>query len=225
MKKVFNPMRLFISMLLLGCSFNFVACSDDDKDTVQLPNEVTTETMFGDYVGKMITGSIVPSEGEDTGEGEETPAGVDISAKVNNDTICFEQFPIKNIVLAIVKDETLADKIVEAVGDVNYKVGYTPTLTTAKDSIQFVLDPKPLKLSLAMPSDVEGKEPQVLLVEVKVEAGEGGGYAVESANMKFNFAATEVLLGEGEGQAPLPDFASTTFSFDMIQSKIGHLRF
>lgn len=216
MKKVFKPMRLFISMLVIGCSFSFVACSnDDDENTPQLPDEVTTETMFGNYTGKMVGYNIAPSTGEDTGEGEEIPTGVDISAKVNNDTIYFEQFPIKDIVLAIVKDEALTDKIVEAVGDVSYKVGYESTLTEAKDSINLVLDPKPLKLSVTIPADTEGEEAQVLLIEVKVEAGEEAGYAVENANMKFYFAATEVLLGEGEGQTSLPGFTSTTFNFDM----------
>lgn len=53
MKKIFEPMKLFISMLLLGWSFCFVACSDDDKIRRSLPDEITTETMFGDYTGKM----------------------------------------------------------------------------------------------------------------------------------------------------------------------------
>lgn len=223
MKKVFKPMRLFISMFLLGSSFSFVACSNDDDNTPELPYEVTTKVMFGDYTGKMTAYSIVPSEG--TGEGEETPAGVDVLAKVNNDTVYFDQFPIKDIVLNIVKDEALADKIVEAVGDVKYKVGYKPTLTEAKDSITFVLDPKPLQLAIAIPSDVEGEEAQPLLIEVKVAAGEKAGYAVENVNMKFNFAATEVLLGEGEEQTSLPGFPSTTFNFDMTQSIAGNSRF
>lgn len=214
MKKVFQPMRVFISMLLLGSSFSFVACSNDDEN---IPDEVTTATMFGDYNGKMIANSIVPSEGE--GEGEEAPEGVSISAKVNNDTVYMEQFPIKDIVLAIVKDEAMADKIVESVGDVSYKVGYESTLTMAKDSIKLVLDPKPLKLSVTIPSVKEDEAPQTLLIEVKVKAGEGAGYAVESANMKFRFAATEVLLGEGEEQSSLPGFHSTTFDFDMNQVK------
>lgn len=214
-------MRLFVSMLTLGCSFSFVACSNDDDNIPESTDEVTTELMFGDYTGKVMTSSIVPSEGEDAGEGEELPTGTSVSAKVNNDTVYFEQFPIKDIVLTIVKDEALADQIVESVGDVSYKVGYEPTLTAAMDSIKFVLDPKPLKLSIAIPSKTEGEEPQVLLIEVKVKAGETAGYAVENANMKFNFAATEVLLGEGEEQIQLPNFPSTTFNFDMIQNKVG----
>ncbi len=215
MKKVFKPMRMFISMLLLGCSFTFVACSDDEN-TPQLPDEVTTETMFGKYVGKMFVYSVSPLEGEES----EQPSGTEIGAKVNNDTIYFEKFPVKDIILSIVKDEALADQIVETVGDINYKVGYEPTLTTAKDSIKLALDPKPLKLSVAIPSTTEGEEPETLVIEVKVEPGDIAGYAVESTNMKFNFAATEVLLGEGEEQNALPGFATTTFNFDMNQSKV-----
>lgn len=215
MKKVFKPMRLFVSMLLLGCSFSFVACSDDDNAPV-LPDAVTTQTMFGSYTGKMIAYSIGSSEGE----GEEAPAGMDVSAKVDNDTLYFEQFPIKDIVFAIVKDETLTDQIVEAVGDVNYKVGYKPTLTAAKDSIKLVLDPKPLKLSVVLPASEEGEEAKALIVEVKVVAeGEEPGYAVENANLKFHFAAAEVLLGEGEEQVALPNFPLTTFNFSMNQDK------
>lgn len=47
-------MKLFVLVLLLGCSFSFVACNDDEN-VPQLPDEVTTETMFGNYDGKMFT--------------------------------------------------------------------------------------------------------------------------------------------------------------------------
>ena len=147
--------------------------------------------MFGNYDGKMFTTIVSPL----------ASSGTDVAAKVDNDTIHFESFPVRDIILSIVKDEGLTDQIMEAIGDVSYKVGYEPTLTTAKDSINFILDPKPLSLSITMPSATED------------------GDAVENANMKFNFAATEVLLGEGEEQSKLPEFAPITFNFDMNQTK------
>ncbi len=220
MKKIFEPMKLFISMLLLGWSFCFVACSDDDKNTPELPDEITTETMFGDYTGKMS--AVTQSPEKVAPKNDETDEGVAITAHVNNDTIHFEKFPIKDIVMSIVKDETTADKIVEAVGDVNYKIGYKPTLTTAKDSIKLALAPNPLKLSITAPSNTQ-EGPQTLFIEVKVEAGHDAGYAIESANLKFNFTATEVLLGED--QNPLPDFTPITLNFDMNQNKIQPTRF
>ena len=62
-----------------------------------------------------------------------------------------------------------------------------------------------------------------MFIEVKVEAGQDAGYAIESANLKFNFTATEVLLGED--QNPLPDFTPITLNFDMNQNKIQPTRF
>lgn len=213
MKRVFKPVKWIFPMLMFGCAFAFTACSDDDENTPVVPDEVTTEAMYGDYTGKMLT--LAASSTAD--EGEDTPEGVDVSAKVDNDTVYLEKFSIKDIVLSIVQDETLADQIVEAVGDVNYKIGYEPTLSEAKDSISFVMEPEPLKLSLSMPSATG--DAQTMVVEVKVEAVDGAGYAVESGNMKFDLSATEVLLGEGDSQISFPGFSATTFKFDMNQQK------
>lgn len=69
MKKVIKPVRVFVSMLLMGCAISFSACSDDEN-TPQVPDEVTTDAMFGDYTGKVVMSSVNPLEGEDTGEGE-----------------------------------------------------------------------------------------------------------------------------------------------------------
>ena len=75
MKKVFKLMKLFVLVLLLGCSFSFVACNDDEN-VPQLPDEVTTETMFGNYDGKMFTTIVSPL----------ASSGTDVAAKVDNDS-------------------------------------------------------------------------------------------------------------------------------------------
>ena len=142
----------------------------------------------------------------------------DSTATLDNDTIHFEDFPIRDIVFAIVQDETTADQIVEAVGQVGYAIGYEPTLAAEKDTVTFVLDPKPLTLAVQLPSDTE-EEAQTLQIEVKVEAGAEGTYDVESEHIVFNFSATEVLLDEGEEQTPLEGFDGINLQFDMNQSK------
>lgn len=221
MKRFIDSTKVFASMLLLGCAFSFVACGDDDENAPQIPDnpdsEVTTDVMFGNYTGKMVTYSMNPLEDGDAEDTEDT-VGVDISAIMDNDTIYFEDFPIRDIVFSIVKDEALTDRIVEAVGEVCYKIGYEPNLTTDKDSIMFVMNPESLKLSVSMPSDTEGEEVQSLQIEVKVDAGNTATYAVETQNAQFDFAVTEVLLGEGEEQTPLSDFNRMTFKFNMNQS-------
>lgn len=219
MRKVFRPMQLFALMLVAGCSFCFTACSDDDD--VKDPNEIDTSVMFGDYKGKMTSLNIAAHEGDD--ENGEAEPGIDVSATIENNTVRFEKFPIKDIVLSIVNDEDLANQIVEAVGDVNYNIEYVPALTAANDSIMMNLNPEPLKLTVTMPAENEGEEAQSLVVEVEVVAGEKkAGYAVENGNLKFNIDATKVMLGEGEDRQEFTGFVPTSFHFDMNQYRVSH---
>lgn len=216
MKKTIKPVRFFMSLLMLGCALGFTACSDDDENNPQVPEAVTAEDVYGDYTGKMTANAIATQE-----EGGETSEGTEVKAVVADDTICISSFPIRDIVLSVVGDETLADQIVEAVGDVEYKIGYEPAVSAAQDSISLALAPESLKLSVALPSESE-EEATPIAIEVKVETDANGSYAVENGKLTFRFAATEVLLGEGEGQTPLPNFAATTFDFDMDQSRVAH---
>ena len=80
-------MKVFASMLFMGCALSFVACSDDDGDSPQLPDaEVTTDAMFGNYTGTMTVYRVNPlAEGDE--EATEDTLGVDVSATINNDTI------------------------------------------------------------------------------------------------------------------------------------------
>ena len=202
--------KLFASALVMGCTLGFASCDNDDTATP--PTIVSTQSMYGDYTGVMTSLTIVPYEEEST----DTPEGTAITATVDNDTIYLTDFPIKDIVLSIVDDETTADQIVEAVGQVDYKIGYTPTLSAAKDSILFTLDPKPLKLSVNIPGTEEG-ESLPTAIEVKVQAAEGANYEGKTTALKFGFQASEVLIGED--QTPLEGFTPTTFDFTTVKSR------
>lgn len=210
MKKEFKPLHVFAATLLLGCAFGFTACSDDVNNNLPNPDEVTTDAMFGSYTGQMTIQELqAAASATAEGEGE----GTSVSARIDNDTVYFDSFPIEDIVLAIVGDETTAGQIVEAVGDVSYKMAYEPTLTAEKDSILFDLKPEALKLSVNLSADET--EAAALQIEVKLEADAQGGYDVESGSLGFGFNVTEVLLGEGEEQTPLPNFAAKSLQFDM----------
>lgn len=219
MKKFFNSVQLLAIMLVAGASFCFTACSDDD-DEIQNPEDVSAEIMFGAYKGTVSISDVATVEGEDNGQ--ESVPGTDISATIENNTINLVEFPIRDIVLSIVGDETLADKIVEAAGDVNYSISYEPSLTSDGDSILMTLKPEPLKLTLEIPEPQEDAAPQLQAVEVQIEAGEIAAYDVEAANVKFCITATKVLLGEGDEQQELGDFVSKIFRFDMNQYKVAH---
>ena len=196
MKKFFKSVQLFALMLVAGASFCFTACSDGDE--LQNPDEVTIETMFGVYKGTVTTSEVTTVEDEDNGQ--ETEPGMDISATIEDNTISFVKFPIRDIVLSVVGDEALADMIVESVGDVDYSITYEPTLTPEKDNILMALKPEPLKLTVEIPAEQENADVKAMIVEVQVEAGEHAGYNVEHANVKFSITATKVMLGEGDEQ-------------------------
>ena len=212
MKKKIQTAKAFAMLLFLGCTISLASCSDDDDD-VTVPTEITTQTMYGDYKGRMTTATTVAAEGE------ETPAGVEVTAKVDNDTVTVEKFPVKDIVMSIINDEEAAGSIVEAVGDINYKIGYKPALTSANDSILMVLDPEPLMLNLTIPAQSESDVDQTLVIEVKVDAGENAAYSVADKKLKFSITARKVLIGEGEEKVELPGFTPAMFSFDLEKTK------
>ena len=95
-------------------------------------------------------------------------------------------------------------------------IGYEPELNTEKDSILFVLDPKPLELNVSIPSETEGGEAQNLHIEVKVSPVDGANYEVETTNLKFKIYVPEVSLGEGDNEpVALPGFVPATFDFEL----------
>lgn len=200
MKKEMKFNRLFVSLMLAGCTLGFVACSDDDDP--QNPTEPKVEDVYGDYTGTMQTTVLEKSvrEGE---EGEE-PVGVDVNAVVKNDTVYFDEFPVRDLIVSIVGEEQ-ADAIVEAVGKVSYKVGYEATMTAAKDSVYMAFDPKPLEISVPM------DENNTLTVKVEVAAANKGNYEFETKNLNLGLEASSVTVND----QPFPAFPATGFTFEM----------
>lgn len=211
MKKFMRFNGLLVSAMVLSCSVAFTSCSNDDEEPTP-PTKITTDEMFGNYEGRMTTLTAAPKEGE---EGEETPAGTDVSTSIDKNTIYFDAFPIRDIVVSIVGEDA-ADKIVEAVGDVSYEIAYEPILNKEKDQISFELAPKTLVLTVDIPS--EG-EPQKLNIEVKVSAQKNGSYDVKSTDLKFKFSADEVALVNGDEKTLIENFKPTIFDFNMNKAK------
>lgn len=219
MKELFVFKKLFVSAVILGCSLGFASCNDDDEIPFVPP--ITPQVMYGGFDGTVIAIPAASPEAEN-GNQDETPVGTEISAKVNNDTVYFDKFPIKDIVFSIVEDEEKANQILEAIEDVKYKVGYKAQLNAAKDSVCFTLDPKSLNLEFAIPESApkEGEDVIPYKVEVKISAVEEfvNSYELSSTNLKFKFRADEVTLAKGEELMPV-EFAPIVFDFDMKKAK------
>lgn len=206
-----KTLNKFYSLLLIAAvSFGMISCNnDDDNGMPNPPEEITTDVVWGEFTGNLLMAPI---------EKEESNEGIAVTAKVENDTIIFDDFPIKDIVLSIVKDEETANQIVETVGNVNYKIGYKPELSEQKDIVSLALDPKPLELSVNIPSGNEG-EVTTLLVKVNIEAtSTNDSYVVESMNLKFKFIVREVLIGSKDtDMAEVEGFVPSLFDFNMTE--------
>ena len=50
MEKNFKLNQLFVSLMVLGCSFGFVSCDDDDNN---IPIEPNTKNAWGEFTGTM----------------------------------------------------------------------------------------------------------------------------------------------------------------------------
>lgn len=206
--KEFKTVRMMMVICATTCALSLVACSDDNDEVVP-PAPVTAADMYGLYTGNVFVDMQTPTT-RSVGERPKTP----VEATINNDTIYFNDFPVRGLILSILGEEEAVNAIVEALGKVTYAVGYAPVVSEKGDSISFTLDPKPLTLSLQMPTGEEGTEPISMNIEVKVAAHETAGYDVKATHTNFSFEAREVLVDIGSGQMPFP-FNPVAFHFDM----------
>ena len=203
MKRDVKFCRLWMACMIAGTALTFTACSDDDEPT---PDEPTTQDVYGNYAGTMTfkAEEVAANEAGESGETE----GIPVSATLKNDTVYFEDFPVRDLVASIVGDES-ADAIIEAIGTVNYKVGYKSSMTTAKDSVYMEMTPEPLELSI--PVDEEN----TMAVSVEVSASDKANYEFETQNLNLTLKAEKVLVNEQE----FPTFPVTDLTFEMQKDK------
>ncbi|MGN0214339.1 MAG: DUF4840 domain-containing protein [Muribaculaceae bacterium] len=192
----------FAAVMMLFLSLSFASCDDNEPNDGKL----TSKVMYGEYTGLMTSQATALDETEST--------GVEITASVDNDIVCFNSFPIRDIVFSILGDEQATDAIIEAVGDVKYEIGYSPTIIESSKSINMLLDPKPLVLNVTL-----SPETDPLIVTVEVSATNEASFTSLDSKMKFAITIDKVWLGEGDNQTELAGFEPLTLNFDMTQEK------
>ena len=210
MEKVHCLKRFVFLVMALGLVTTFTSCDDDDEPK---PNVPALTDVVGNYAGKMQTTSVSPL----AEEGEE-PQGTDVSAEVTNENVSFEKFPVADLITAIMGEA--APGIIEAVGDVSYKVKYTPTFNDDKTVISMAFTPEPLILEINFPTEPtegegegEGETPD-LKVEVTIAAPEAGSFAYAGDKLAFKLQVTGVKGNNEPFELPV-----TTFSFDLTKAK------
>ena len=213
MKKVHCLKRFVFLVMTLGLITTFTSCDDDNEPK---PNDPVLTDVVGDYTGKLQVVAPVPT----AEEGDEAPEGTDVTAEVTNENVSFEKFPVEDLIKAIVPEEA-APGIIEAVGDVNYKVKYTPAFNDDKTAISMTFAPEPLIIEFDLPTveptegegEGEGETPD-MKVEVTIAAPEAGSFIYAGSKLAFKLQVTGVKVNGEPIELP-----TATFSFDLAKAK------
>ena len=188
---------MFASFMMLGLSIAFTSCSEEDNVT----KEPTLEVVKGDYSGKMNVVSPTPKMTiMEAAESE----GVNVNATVKNDTLYFEDFPVKDIVELIVPEEQVG-VIVEAAGKVSYKIGYKAAFNGVKDSIKMELSPKPLVLSVSLDDDTK------LSIKTDISVADKGTYSIKEKKLTLTIKADKVTVND----EAVEEFVKPSISFSL----------
>lgn len=167
-------MRTFALFALIGLTF--VSCRmDDDNFNELLPVEVSD--VPGEYTGKAVAKQ---------GQFSKTYLA-DFTA--SEDAIAIKEFPMDEIVKAIVSDPIEAKKALEDLEAVPYTLGYTAELASSKKEVMLKLGAQSLQFDLP----VKGQTKSVV-VHFKQEAA-GSFYATEMGEelyLAFNANKIEV---------------------------------
>ena len=206
---------LLAAALLVVGTVGFASCDDDNGGGGTLPS---ASDMYGNYVGTVRTVEVTHNEKTESSEGG-TSEGAEVSVKVDRDTIYFDAFPVKDIIVSLYGEEE-APAIIEMLGDIKYSVGYTPVLSEAQDSVSFRMAPEPLKATVSVPSESPDAEPAVLNIESRISAEDVGDYELETSNLKFTLTVMQISVQDEEGaDVSIPNFEPMSMEFSMAKEQ------
>lgn len=175
--KIALKWKLFLVVGALGL-ISFTSCSDDDD----APKAPSVTDVNGSYAGKVYYKMLADPQPAQANTPE--PAHVAIEATVQNDTISINKFPVEALVKTIITDEAQAQELIDKIGDVSYKIGFSAALNAAQDSIQLTLDPKALEFSIPLTEDTP------MNIRVVITATEQGTYAIQGKKLQYGLKAT-----------------------------------
>ena len=200
---------LLAAALLVVGTVGFASCDDDNGGGGTLPS---ASDMYGNYVGTVRTVEVTHNEKTESSEGG-TSEGAEVSVKVDRDTIYFDAFPVKDIIVSLYGEEE-APAIIEMLGDIKYSVGYTPAL------VSFRMAPEPLKATVSVPSESPDAEPAVLNIESQISAEDVGDYELETSNLKFTLTVMQISVKDEEGaDVSIPNFEPMSMEFSMAKAQ------
>ncbi|GAB0154908.1 hypothetical protein CHRYSEOSP005_01680 [Chryseobacterium sp. Alg-005] len=167
MKKLI-VLKAFMAVVFL--SLFLVSCGDDYE-----PIPVKLEDVNGNYKGKLITsqGSI------------QTEKIILFTAK--KDTLKFAEFPIREIVKAVVNDPAKVEAAMTAIGKVKYNLDYTSKINTANNVVELSFAPKVLQFMIP----VDGVNKNTV---VTIAAKQKGFYVGQDFSLRFGLVAEKITV-------------------------------
>lgn len=172
-------LKVITAVLIISIIFSLFSCMNEDR--IEVP-PVKLEDVNGNYKGRLIT-----MQGEFRAEKI-------VDFKIKKDTLTFPEFPIKEIVMAVVKDPVKTQNALTAMGKVKYNLQYTSILNADKNWVELTFAPKELELQI--PLDGVNKKTVVTLV-----AKQKGYFAGLDHTLRFALAAEKITV-DGTALSP-----------------------
>ncbi|SHG30704.1 DUF4840 domain-containing protein [Chryseobacterium sp. OV279] len=181
-------LKVITTVLVISIIFSLFSCMNEDR--IEVP-PVKLENVYGDYKGRLIT-----VQGESRGEKV-------VDFKIKKDTLTFPEFPIKEIVKAVVKDPIKTETALAAMGKVKYKLNYTSVLNAEKNWVELTFVPKELELQI--PVDGVNKKAVVTLV-----TKQKGYFIGLDYTLRFVLAAEKITV---DGTTVVSPFEAIYYNF------------
>lgn len=126
-------LKVITVVLAVSIIFSLFSCMNEDR--IDVP-PVKLEDLNGNYRGRLVT-----VQGEFRNEKL-------IDFKVKKDSLTFQDFPVKEIVAAVVDDPVKVQNALTAMGKIKYTVNYNSVLNAEKNWVELTFAPKALELQI-----------------------------------------------------------------------------
>jgi len=165
-------LKVITAVLVISILFSLFSCMNEDR--IEVP-PVKLENINGNYKGRLIT-----VQGE-------LKAEKIVDFKIKKDTLTFPEFPLKEIVTAVVKDPVKVQNALAAMEKVKYNLNYSAAVNADKNWVELTFAPKDLELQI--PVDGVNKKTVVTLA-----AKQKGYFSGLDYTLRFALAAEKITV-------------------------------
>lgn len=170
MKK--HKVLLFLTAALFAVlGLSLTSCMSDQYE----PVPVKMSDINGNYKARLIT-----SQG-----GMFNEKIIDFTAK--DSIVIFKDFPVKEIVKAVIADPIKADTALAHLGKIEYKLHYTSKINTGQNVIELTFEPKTLALQIPVDGTVRN-------TVVKLISKQKGFFIGYDGSMRFGLEAEKITV-------------------------------